>query len=102
MAEPLDAALDRVRTDLLDPERLVRAVAAGRRRGGTPRWRRAELRYVEFKAGRRLQVTTYDETQPFTANYVAAAAPAAVAALLDEPFANWHVTTVEQASATET
>ena len=102
MAEPLDAALDRVRTDLLDPERLVRAVAAGRRRGGTPRWRRAELRYVDLKAGRRLQVTTYDETQAFTANHDAAAAPAAVAALLDEPFGNWHVTTVEQASATET
>ena len=58
MAEPLETALARVRADLLDPERLIRAVAAGRRRGRTPRWRRAELRYVDLKAGRRLQVTT--------------------------------------------
>ena len=85
MTEPLDAALDRVRADLLDPERLVRAVAPRRCRGGTPRWRRAELRYVHLKAGRRLQVTTYDATQAFTANHDAAAAPAAVAALLDDP-----------------
>ncbi|MEZ5191557.1 MAG: hypothetical protein R2734_02815 [Nocardioides sp.] len=41
----------RVRGALLDPESLVRAVAAGRRRGAAaPTWRRAELRHVDLKA----------------------------------------------------
>ena len=61
MSEPLTDALARVRALLLDPEGLVRAVAAGRRRGSQPPWRRVELRPVDLKAGRQLQVTTYDE-----------------------------------------
>jgi len=70
----------------------VRAVAAGQRRGpDRPRWRRVELRYVDLKAGRRLQVTTYDATQAFTANHAPEAAVAQVDALLAEPFGNWHV-----------
>ncbi len=64
--------------------------------GPQPRWRRAELRYVDLKAGRRLQVTAYDETQAHTANHEAAEAAAAVDALLGEPFGNWHVDTVEE------
>jgi SAM-dependent methyltransferase len=97
MAEPLLRALTRLRSHLLDPEALVRAVASGRQKGATPRWRRAELRYVDLKTGRHLQVTTYDETQAFTANH-AAGEPAreAVDALLDEPFGNWHVETTTQ------
>jgi SAM-dependent methyltransferase len=97
MAEPLLRALTRLRSHLLDPDALVRAVASGRQKGATPRWRRAELRYVDLKAGRHLQVTTYDETQAFTANH-AAGEPAreAVDALLDEPFGNWHVETTTQ------
>jgi hypothetical protein len=84
--------LDRVRGLLLDDRRLVRAVAAGRRRGpDRPRWRRVELRYVDLKAGRRLQVTTYDDTQAFTVNHAPEAAPEQVDALLAEPFGNWHV-----------
>src|SRR4051812_42119865 len=61
--EPLPRALARVRELLLDESRLVRAIGSGRRRGTQPRWRRAELRYVDVKAGRRLQVTRYDDTQ---------------------------------------
>jgi SAM-dependent methyltransferase len=96
-AEPLVTALDQLRQHLLDPESLVRAVASGRRRGALPRWRRVELRYVDLKAGRRLQVTSYDETQAHTSNHASGAeARTVVDALLDEPFGNWHVDTTTQ------
>ena len=97
MSEPLLRALARMRGLLLDEQVLVRAVASGRQKGDRPRWRRAELRYVDLKAGRQLQVVTYDETQAFTANH-APGVPArdAVDALLDEPFGNWHVDTTTE------
>jgi len=97
MSEPLLRARARMRGLLLDEQVLVRAVASGRQKGERPRWRRAELRYVDLKAGRQLQVVTYDETQAFTANY-APGVPArdAVDALLDEPFGNWHVDTTTE------
>ena len=79
---------------LLLADELVRAVASGRRRGAEARWRRAELRYVDLKTGRRLQVTTYDETQAHTTNHEDAAV--AIDGLLDEPFANWHVETTTE------
>ena len=61
MAEPLPRALARVRALLLDDAALVRAVGSGRRKGTQqPRWRRVELRYVDLKAGRHLQVTADD------------------------------------------
>ncbi len=92
--EPLATGLEQVRRQLLDPEQLVRAVASGRRKGHTPTWRRAELRWVDLKAGRRLQVTTYDATQAHTANHASGdEAGHAVDALLAEPFGNWHVET---------
>jgi SAM-dependent methyltransferase len=93
--EPLLRALAQVRAHLLDPDALVRAVASGRQKGSQPRWRRADLRYVDLKSGRHLQVTTYDATQAHTHNHaVGEDARDAVDALLDEPFANWHVDTV--------
>src|SRR6478736_7814055 len=97
MAEPLLRELNRLRALILDPEVLVKAVASGRQKGERPRWRRAELRYVDLKAGRQLQVVMYDETQAFTANH-APGVPArdAVDALLDEPFGNWHVDTTTE------
>ena len=70
--EPLLRALARMRGHLLDPETLVRAVASGAQRGGgVPTVagrpvRRVELRYVDLKAGRHLQVTSYDDTQAHT------------------------------------
>jgi SAM-dependent methyltransferase len=86
-----------VRWLVLDDASLVRAVASGRRKGQTPRWRRAELRYVDLKVGRHLQVTTYDETQAHTANHPAGdAARDAVDSLLDEAFGSWHVETTDQ------
>jgi SAM-dependent methyltransferase len=92
MADELPLALARLRTAVLDDEHLVRALASGRRRGQpAPRWRRVELRYVDLRAGRRLQVTAYDDTQAHVSNYDDAAA--ALDDLLAEPFANWHVET---------
>jgi SAM-dependent methyltransferase len=94
MPEPLDAALAQVRALVLDDQVLVRALAAGRRKGQHPRWRRVELRYVDLKGGRHLQVTRYDDTQAHVSNH-----PDAVPVLeelLVEPFGNWHVDTVDQ------
>lgn len=85
-----DASAD-VRALLLDTSTLVRAVAAGRRRGAPLEWRRAELRPVSLKGGVRLQVTTYDERQAHTANHDAESAAVAVDALLAQGFGNWHV-----------
>jgi SAM-dependent methyltransferase len=94
MSEPLLKVLNRMRSHLLDPDTLVRAVASGRRKGQQPRWRRVELRYVDLKAGRHLQVTAYDAQQAHTSNHpVGDAARNAVDDLLDEPFGNWHVDT---------
>ncbi|QJE73051.1 SAM-dependent methyltransferase [Aerophototrophica crusticola] len=92
MAEPLAPALADIRSLLLDPEGLVRAVASGAARGSEPKWRRVELRPVELKAGRRLQVVAYDERQAHTSNHAyGPAAEAAVDGLMAEGFGNWHV-----------
>ena len=98
MSEPLVRVLNRMRGLILDPDVLVRAVASGRQRGRQPRWRRVELRYVDLKAGRHLQVTAYDATQAHISNHlVGQPAREALDELLDEPFGNWHVeTTTEQ------
>jgi SAM-dependent methyltransferase len=102
MAENLLRALAQVRGRLLDADSLVRAVASGRQRSGEPRWRRVELRYVDLKAGRHLQVTAYDATQAYNANHAVAPrsqqsdARDAVDDLLDEPFGNWHVETASE------
>ncbi len=95
MPEPLSDALARVRDLVLDDQTLVRALAAGRRRGARPPWRRVELRYVDLKAGRHLQVTRYDETQAHVSNHRDAAE--VLDDLLAEPFGNWHVDTATEA-----
>jgi SAM-dependent methyltransferase len=93
----LDDGLAEIRADLLADDRLVRAVASGRRRTAVPPWRRVELRWVDLKAGRHLQITRYDATQAHTANHrIGADADAAVDALLAEPFGNWTVETPER------
>jgi SAM-dependent methyltransferase len=101
-AQPLLRELNRLRSLILDPAVLVKAVASGRQKGEQPTWRRAELRYVDLKAGTHLQITTYDQTQAFTENHAVAivdgqsASRDAVDALLDEPFGDWHVDTATQ------
>jgi len=92
MVDDLHHAFAQLRDAVLDDEHLVRALASGRRRGRPqPRWRRVELRYVDLKAGRHLQLTAYDNTQARVTNRQDA--DAAVDELLAEPFANWHVET---------
>ncbi len=94
MPESLDVALAQLRPVLADPEVLVRAVAAGRRRGERPDVVRAELRPVALKAGVRLQVTTTDGRTPTTRNHPPGEeAERAVDELLAQPFGNWHVET---------
>ena len=57
-------------------------------------WRKVELRPVDLKTGRRLQVTAYDQRQAHTSNEeYGLGASAAVDLLLAEPFGNWHVET---------
>jgi hypothetical protein len=96
MPQPWPEVRTEVRSAVLDTSTLVRAVAAGRRRGVPLAWRRAELRPVALKAGVRLQVTTFDERQAHTANHDAASAGPAVDALLDQGFGNWHVETATE------
>ncbi|MGH3445799.1 MAG: class I SAM-dependent methyltransferase [Nocardioidaceae bacterium] len=96
MSEPLLRALTRMRALILDDTTLVRAVGSGRRRGETPRRRRVEIRYVDLKAGRQLQVTSYDDTSAHTSNHAGADAVRIVDELLDEPFGNWHVQTTTE------
>jgi SAM-dependent methyltransferase len=94
---PLDDALAEVRELLLDQHRLVRGVAAGRRRGQQPSWRRVELRPVEVKAGARLQVAQFDEQQARTVNVKwGPQAEQVVNDLVAEPFGNWHIDTVDE------
>jgi len=97
-AEPLLRVLNRMRSLVLDPDVLVKAVASGRQKGTQPPWRRVELRYVDLKAGRHLQVVRYDATQAHTSNHpVGEPAREVVDELLDVPFGNWNVeTTTEQ------
>jgi SAM-dependent methyltransferase len=92
----LDDALAELRPLLLDPDRLVRAVAAGRQRTAQPSVARAELRPVDLKKGRHLQVVTHDGRQATTRNTAYGAAGPTVDALLAEPFGNWHVETVDE------
>lgn len=97
MPQPLPQALAHLREELTNPERLVRAVAAGRRRGHPVPWKRAELRYVDLKSGRALQVTSYDEQQAHIHNApLGTDSEKVVDELLEMPFANWHVDTVDR------
>jgi SAM-dependent methyltransferase len=95
--EPLNTALTELRPLLLDADSLVKAVAAGRRRGAAPGHVRAELRPVQLKTGRRVQLVTTDGRTPITRN-LEPGEPAATAIdeLLSEPFGSWHVETLEQ------
>lgn len=83
-----------VRDLLLDGEGLVRAVGSGAQRDVLVPWRRAEVRYVDLAAGRRLQVELFDERQAFTKNHDDPGA--ALDELLSIGFANWHVETTAE------
>lgn len=96
----MTADLDRLRAAILDADHLVRALATGRRKGQPApvvegrEVGRVEIRPVDLKAGRHLQVTSYDDTQAHTINHpVGEEAEAAVHALVAQPFSNFHVDT---------
>jgi SAM-dependent methyltransferase len=94
MPDDRGAALAEVRSILLDADHLIRAVAAGRRRGATGAPSRAELRPVELKAGRHLQYVTSDGNRPTTRNLpLGPPAEELVDELLAAPYGNWHVET---------
>ena len=97
---PVNDELTLLRSAVLDADGLVRALATGRRKGQPApvvegrEVRRVEVRVVDLRAGRHLQVVSYDAMQAHTTNHLLGeAAEAAVDALLAEPFANWHVDT---------
>lgn len=93
MPEPLAPALAEVRTLLLS-DQLVRAVAAGRRRGARPQVARVELRPVVVSAGRRVMLTERHEQAPVTRTLADHELAEAVDGLLAEPYGNWHVDVV--------
>lgn len=96
MVSTLAEALAEVRGLLLGPD-LVRAVAAGRRRGTTPSVRRAELRPIQLKSGPRLQLITSDGQRPTTRNLAQGAeAAGAIESLLAEPFGSWRVESTKE------
>ena len=95
MPEPLETALDQIRSAVLDVDRLVRAVGSGRRRGTQPDPSRVEIRAVDLKAGRLLQVVSTTPSGPLTRNLDPDGAGPQVEALLAVPFGNWHVETAE-------
>lgn len=76
---------------LLQDDALIRAVGSGVQRGVENPWRRAEVRYVDLAAGRRLQVELFEDRQAFTKNYEDPGS--GIDELLALGFANWHVET---------
>jgi SAM-dependent methyltransferase len=96
VAEDLAQALAGLRPLLLDVDGLIRAVAAGRQRGQSPMVTRAELRPVQLRAGRMLQVVSTDGRTPTTRNHPPAKTAEAVDALLAQPFGNWRVETADR------
>ncbi len=86
-----------IRAALLEPTSLVRAVSSGRRRGlEPPHYQRVELRYVDLKDVRHLQITEYDERQAHTRNVADQDLEKAVDELLDLPYGTWHVETTTE------
>ncbi|WP_432546073.1 class I SAM-dependent methyltransferase [Kineococcus sp. SYSU DK004] len=94
----LATALADVRALLLAPDDLVRAVAAGRRRGvEPPAAERVEVRPVALRAGPHLQLVSRTGPVVSTVNApLGERAAAAVDDLLAQPFGNFHVETSSQ------
>lgn len=105
MPQPLVDAIAILRSCLLDADSLVRAVAAGRRKGHELTVRRAELRPVTIKGRGALQIVRQGERDVETVNYdvaeqLARGNNSAMATAIDEllamPFGNWHVETASE------
>ena len=87
-----------IRAALLEPGSLVRVIGSGRRRGAeAPQYQRVELRYVDLKGTRHLQLTEYDDRQAHIRNVPAGdEAEKVVDELLGVPYGNWHVETTQE------
>ncbi|MFP5347553.1 MAG: class I SAM-dependent methyltransferase [Actinomycetes bacterium] len=96
MPVPIESGLEAVRQALLDADQLVRAVGSGRRRGEQPDPQRVEVRAVDLKSGRRLQVVARSGARVTTTNVEAGKAPSVVDELLAVPFGSWHVETAAE------
>ncbi|GAA3118199.1 SAM-dependent methyltransferase [Kribbella aluminosa] len=84
--------LGEVRAALLERDGLVRGVGSGRRRGAAaPGFLRVEVRYVDLKGERHLQVAEFDERQAHTRNVPAAESEKVVDELLGAGYGSWHV-----------
>jgi len=95
--DPQDGPREVIRAALLDQDGLVRALASGRRRGqDQPPYLRIELRYVDLKGQRHLQITEYDERQAHTRNVGGSDVEKAVGELVDLPYGTWHVETTTE------
>ncbi len=93
----LATALSDVRALLMDEQNLVRAVAAGRRRGvEPPEHERVEVRPVALRSGAHLQVLFRSGPVVSTRNVPAGEAAGAVDDLLALPYGNWHVETATE------
>lgn len=98
MPEPLDTALAQLQAVLEEPYRLRRAIASGKRHGNgnRPEYRRVTIRPVSVKGRLLLQVTREGERSAPTANYEpGVAANTVISELLNQPYGNWHVETVD-------
>ncbi len=95
-----DDALAKVAAALRDGERLLRAVGSGRRRGSeVPEPERVELRAVDLRGGRVLQVAARTGPRVSAVNVPYADAEAVarqVDSVLSQPYRNWHVETVAE------
>ncbi|MFF0345906.1 class I SAM-dependent methyltransferase [Kribbella sp. NPDC004875] len=86
-----------IRAALLDRTGLVRGMASGRRRGlEPPSYLRVEVRYVDLKGRRHLQITEFDERQAHTRNVADADVEKAVDELLELAYGSWHVETTSE------
>ncbi|MDX3006858.1 SAM-dependent methyltransferase [Kribbella solani] len=96
-AREASGGLEVVREALLGRESLVRGLASGRRRGvDGPPYLRVELRYVDLKGVRHLQITEFDDRQAHTRNVAAAELEQAVDELLGQAYGSWHVETTTE------
>ncbi|TQJ17749.1 methyltransferase family protein [Kribbella jejuensis] len=86
-----------VRAALVDRVGLVRGLGSGRRRGvEAPEYLRVELRYVDLKGERHLQVAEFDERQAHTRNVPDGDVEKVVDELLETGYGSWHVETTAE------
>ena len=84
-----------VRVMVLDEGTFVKATFSGRRRGYEVPWRRVTLRPVLLQGKRYLQASHQDDRQDTTRNYTGREMQRKVDELLDLPYSQIHIATIE-------